>query len=269
LDQEYGLPQQITEVKAAGDGDWEVSGYPSVWDVVDLGNDVVHKGAFTKTLHDGGRVRFLYGHDQRSVLGSPLELKEDDQGLFGRFRISKTRLGEEVRTLLHDGAVDSFSIGYRARDWRFDAKDVRHLDGIDLLEVSVVALPMLPRALVTGVKGGSEGAAGLPFDGLWQQLRDAFLSLQAGTAEAKALAARRADEGRSLSERHLAALTRTLEAAEAVLSDLKPLATGQPDGAPTKEEPPAADAEAEAARLRLRLLRARLRLQAAGVLEKT
>jgi HK97 family phage prohead protease len=267
LDQEYGLPQRITEVKAADDGEWEVAGYPSVWDVVDLGNDVVHKGAFAKTLGDGGRVRFLFGHDHRSVLGAPLDLKEDDQGLFGRFRISKTRLGEEVRTLLKDGALDSFSIGYRARDWRFDEKDVRHLSGIDLLEVSVVAVPMLPRALVTGVKGGPDGAAGLPFDALWQQLRDGFLSLQAGVAEAKALLARRTEGGRSLSERHLQALTSTLAAAEAVLSDLKPLAT-----APTKEEPgtstPFVDAEAETARLRLRLTRARQRLIAAGVLER-
>jgi HK97 family phage prohead protease len=263
LDQEYGLPQRITEVKAAGDGDWEVAGYPSVWDVVDLGNDVVHAGAFAKTLADGGRVRFLYGHDHRSVLGAPLELKEDAEGLFGRFRISKTRLGEEVRTLLHDGALDSFSIGYRARDFRFDEKAIRHLDGIDLLEVSVVAVPLLPRALVTGVKGGPEGAAGLPFDDLWQQLRDAFVALQAGTAEAKALAARRAQDERGLSSRHLEHLSKTLEAAEAVLSDLRPLAS-----APTRVEPPAADAEAEAARLRLRLLRARVRLEAAGVLER-
>jgi uncharacterized protein len=262
--QEYSLPLPIGEVKAVDDGSWEVAGYASVWDVVDLGNDVVHKGAFLESLGNGRKVRFLYGHDHRSVLGAPIELKEDEQGLHGRFRISKTRLGDEVHTLLKDGALDSFSIGYLARDFRFDEeKGVRHLDAIDLLEVSVVAVPMAPRALVTAVKGGPDGAGGLAFDALWQQLRDAFVSLRAGVTEAKALYDRRREDGRELSERHLTALTRTLTEAEATLQGLRDLAQ-----APSKEEP-APEAKAEAEGLRLRLELARRRLQRAGVLERT
>jgi HK97 family phage prohead protease len=261
--QEYSLPLPIGEVKAVDDGSWEVAGYASVWDVVDLGNDVVHKGAFLDSLGNGRKVRFLYGHDHRSVLGAPIELKEDEQGLHGRFRISKTRLGDEVHTLLKDGALDSFSIGYLARDFRFDEeKGVRHLDAIDLLEVSVVAVPMAPRALVTAVKGGPDGAAGLPFDALWQQLRDAFVSLGAGVTEAKALYDRRRADGREPTQRHADHLSRTLEAAEATLRDFRSLVQ-----APSKEEAPA-EAKAEAEGLRLRLELARRRLQRQGVLEK-
>jgi Escherichia/Staphylococcus phage prohead protease len=140
----YGLPQKIAELKASDDG-WEVAGYASTWDR-DLGGDVVHPGAFKSTLEAGGRVRFLYAHDAAQVLGRPLELREDERGLFGRFRISKTRLGS-------DGSLDSFSIGFIARDFDHDEKaNVRNLKAVELLEVSVVALPMQPRATVTAVK---------------------------------------------------------------------------------------------------------------------
>jgi len=271
LDQEYGLPLPIGEIKAvpaaAGEGEpegprYEVAGYVSTFGTVDLGNDVVLPGAFDASLADGHKVRFLRQHDHHLVLGTVLGLKADDHGLHGTFRISRTPLGEETYQLLRDGALDAFSIGYIAEDADHKAGGVRELKRINLLEASVVSLPMQPRALVTAVKGGPAGAAGLPFDALWQQLRDAFLSLQAGTVEAKALAARREQDGRTLTPRHLEHLTKTLEAAEAVLSDLRPLAQVPPEG-----EPPPADAEAEAARLRLRLSRARQRLVAAGVLE--
>jgi HK97 family phage prohead protease len=147
----YGAPQRIAEVKAADDG-WEVAGYASTWDP-DLGGDVVHPGAFKATLEAGGRVRFLFAHDAAQVLGKPLELREDERGLYGRFRISKTRLGQDVHTLLTDGSLDSFSIGFIPRDFDHDEKaNVRTLKAVELLEVSVVSLPMQPRATVTSVK---------------------------------------------------------------------------------------------------------------------
>src|SRR5262245_34466214 len=147
----YGSPQRIAEVKAADDG-WEVAGYASTWDR-DLGDDVVHPGAFRQSLESGAKVRFLFAHDAAQVLGRPLELREDEKGLFGRFRISKTRLGQDVHQLLHDGALDSFSIGFIARDFDRDEKaGVRNLKAVDLLECSLVALPMNPAAGVTGFK---------------------------------------------------------------------------------------------------------------------
>ena len=267
MDHEYGLPLPIGEVKALGEGDPEgpayvVEGYVAAFNNVDLGKDVILPGAFDASLAAGHKVRFLRQHDHGKVLGTVLALKADDHGLHGRFKISRTPLGEETYQLLRDGALDSFSIGYLTDDAAHKDGGVRELKAITLLESSVVSLPMNPRALVTAVKGHPNGAADVPFDALWQQLRDAFISLQAGVVEAKALADRRASEGRALSERHLEHLSNTLEAAEAVLSDLKPLAT-----APAKAEAPGPDAEAEAARLRLRLSRARQRLVAAGVLE--
>ncbi len=148
---EFGTPMPILEYKIDGD-DWEVSGYVSVFDNVDLGKDIVRKGAFTKSLKSGRKVRFLYSHDPRAVLGVPKELKEDTKGLFGRFKITKTRLGEETHMLLKDGAIDSFSFGYMASDYNYMDDDVRELKSVDIFEASLVAMPMNPDAIVTSFK---------------------------------------------------------------------------------------------------------------------
>ena len=157
----FGAPLRIQEVKASSDGAFEVSGYASTFGNVDLGGDVIHRGAFADTLKSGPPVRFLYSHNPADVLGVPLSLKEDDKGLLGRWRISKTRLGEDVHTLLKDGALDSFSIGYIPTDYDYDEDaGTRRLMAVELLEVSVVAMPMNPQAVVTGVKSGvAEGKA--------------------------------------------------------------------------------------------------------------
>ena len=147
----YGYPQRTVELKTAGD-DWEVSGHVSTWDL-DLGGDVVHRGAFGDTLQSGMRVKFLFAHDPAQIVGKPLELREDDRGLFGRFALSRTRLGHDIHQLLVDGCLDAFSIGFLAREHDYDEKaKVRNLRKIELLECSLVALPMNPRATVSAVK---------------------------------------------------------------------------------------------------------------------
>lgn len=272
--QEYSLPLPIGEVKALGEGDpdgpaYVVEGYVATYGNTDLGGDVCLPGCFDATLASGRKPRFLRQHDHSKVLGVVLGLKSDEHGLHGRFKISRTPLGEETYQLLRDGALDAFSIGYITEDAEHkDGPDggpgIRELRQLALLESSVVSIGMNPRALVTSVKGAPGGPGALPFDALWQQLRDAFVSLSAGVEEAKALQARRAADrpSRALSPRHLEQLSRTLAAAEATLTELRSLAHAPPrEGAP-----PEAKAGADGLRLRLEL--ARRRLQRAGVLER-
>lgn len=158
METKHGLSHPIREIKAADDGSWTVAGYISTFGNVDHQGDVVIKGAFAETLQTGNSIKFLFGHDNRSVIGVPLSLKEDDHGLFGRFRISKTSLGQDVYTLLKDGALDAFSIGYVPTDVDYDG-ETRLLKSVELLEASVVAIPANERALVTAVKERLEGVS--------------------------------------------------------------------------------------------------------------
>ena len=227
----YGAPLPVAEVKAAGDG-WEVAGYASTWDR-DLGGDIVHPGAFAAHLGSGAKVRFLYAHDPAQVLGRPLELREDERGLFGRFRISQTRTGEDVHRLLVDGALDSFSIGFIPRDFDRDEKSgVRNLKSVELVECSVVAMPMNPAAQVTSVKAADY--ATLPLEqllGVYDEHRAAALGL------AKAVAERRLSEGRRLSDATLAALEQLRRTTEADAADLLRLATTPPAPPPDAPAP--------------------------------
>lgn len=192
----YGTPVPVAEVKASDDG-WEVAGYASTWDR-DLGGDVVHPGAFAHHLGSGAKVRFLYAHDAAQVLGKPLELREDERGLFGRFRISKTRLGQDVHQLLMDGALDSFSIGFIPRDFDRDEKaGTRNLKAVELLECSLVALPMQPAATVTSVKH----LADLPIE---EALNYSSLSGDETLRLVNALWERRREEGQRPSDRLVA-----------------------------------------------------------------
>lgn len=231
----YGAPFRIGEVKAAGDS-WECSGYASTFGNVDLGGDVVLKGAFTETLATDQKVRFLYSHNPANVLGVASDLKQDDKGLFGRFRISKTALGQDVHTLLKDGALDSFSIGYLPRDFEFDDSGVRKLKSVELLEVSVVAMPMNPEAMVTGVKAADYGT--LPLDTVLEDLNARF---NAAIETVQATAKRRHAEGRKLNDRVMELLESMRDASLANADTLLTILTTPPPS------PVPAEAKADAA----------------------
>ena len=55
---------------------------------------------------------FLYQHDRHEPLGRATELRDDAAGVYGAFRISATRRGDEVLEMLRDGVLDSFSVGF-------------------------------------------------------------------------------------------------------------------------------------------------------------
>jgi uncharacterized protein len=225
---EFGAPLQIAEVKAAGDA-WEVAGYVSTFGgAPDHGGDVVLAGAFDATLASGRKTRFLYAHDHEQVLGVPLDLAPDKTGLFGRFKISRTRLGEEVHQLLKDGALDSFSIGYIPEEVEFDDTGARLLKQVELLESSIVALPMNDRAVVTRVKQAASGAAGEspalaqrdPAQPFAAYLADVMDAVTTAAARAKALQVRRGAEQRELSDAHVAALRTMYAQLKAALADI-------------------------------------------------
>lgn len=147
---QFGNPVPIEDAKAMK-GHWEVSGYLSTYGNADLGLDVVQEGAFDRWLSTGQKTRFLYSHRPDKVLGVYQDIKTDGRGLFARAKISQTPLGEEVYTLVQDGAVDSFSIGYITIEAEKKGRH-RHLIDLDLPESSLVAIPMNPQAAVTAWK---------------------------------------------------------------------------------------------------------------------
>ena len=132
------------------------SGYASLFDRVDLGNDRVARGAFAASLaaRGPGGVRMLFQHDPNEVIGTWLDIREDERGLFVRGRINRSvARGREVLDLIRAGALDGLSIGFKTvRAIHDPVADIRTIHEADLWEISVVTFPMLPDARVSEVK---------------------------------------------------------------------------------------------------------------------
>lgn len=140
----------------AVDDEGRFEGYASVFGEVDLGQDVVSAGAFTKSLkaRPAARVKLLRQHDQSEPIGVFSDIVEDAKGLRVKGKlILETAKGRETHALMKAGALDGLSIGYATKSARYDkAKGVRMLDEVELHEISVVTFPMLPSATVSSVK---------------------------------------------------------------------------------------------------------------------
>lgn len=143
----------------------EFSGYASVWGSVDLGGDMIERGAYTKTLdewHNKGQLpQLLYYHNDQIIIGDWLEMREDDKGLFVKGRLwvkGDLRIESAVMAynVLRGTSVKGLSIGYRARDYeiqeQIDGSQIRLLKEIELFEVSIAPYSMEPKAKVHAVK---------------------------------------------------------------------------------------------------------------------
>lgn len=130
------------------------TGYASTFDL-DLGGDIIERGAFAETLgNKPNKVKILWQHDIRSPIGRPTVMREDEVGLYVEGRISKTTLGNDAMQLLMDGVIDSMSIGFMIPEGAQETRDdgIRYIKQVDLMEFSLVTLPMNQAAVITAVK---------------------------------------------------------------------------------------------------------------------
>lgn len=150
------FPFKIDQIGETG----EFTGYASTFGDVDLGNDVIEKGSFRKTLRETlGRVPVLDHHDPTRQIGWNLEAKEDDRGLLVRGLLDlNVRVARERHSLMkmavRVGGRTGLSIGFRSIKEEPDKKNpmIRRLREIQLFEYSVVTFPMNTQAGVTTIK---------------------------------------------------------------------------------------------------------------------
>lgn len=141
------------------------SGYGSTFGNIDLGGDIVERGAFRASLDDWKSKnmlpQLLWYHDSEKIIGDWISMEEDELGLKvqGKLWIHGDLSVPEAVTaynVLMGTSVKGLSIGYRVRDFdvqeQADGSQVRILKEIDLMEVSIAPWAMNPQASVTGVK---------------------------------------------------------------------------------------------------------------------
>lgn len=184
------------ETRAAGDGPptAEFEAYASVFDNVDSYGDIMSKGAFSRSLKDwaerGAPVPVLWGHNMSDPdynIGHVIDAVEDERGLKVRASIDlESPKGATVYRLLKEKRVREMSFAFlvkSARDGERDGKAVRHVDDVDLIEVSVVPMGANPETEILAVRSLS----GVDGGGHLASL-DALIDARIAAAAAKAAA---------------------------------------------------------------------------------
>lgn len=143
------------EVKAVDAAAHTFRGLAAAWSL-DLGNDVIHKGAFKHTLNmwkSAKRPRPVYllnGHkagDVLDVVGKMVDAAETDEGLDTTWEfVPNDPTAEAAFKRVQGGFITGLSIGYTPmqHEWETtsEGKRIRHLKEVRLHEVSLVVFPM-------------------------------------------------------------------------------------------------------------------------------
>ncbi len=139
------------EVKALQeDGTFE--GILAAYGNVDLGGDLIERGAFAKTLQEsGGEVPMLWQHDPAQPIGI-MKLKDSPEGLIASGHLLlEVPQAKTAYLLLKAKVIKGLSIGFDTIQDSVD-KGIRHLKELRLWEGSLVTFPMNLQALVSSVK---------------------------------------------------------------------------------------------------------------------
>lgn len=143
-----------------------IKGYASIFNNVDLGFDVVEKGAFKKSIQEsrGGIVPVLADHNPTKQIGWNRMAKEDDIGLYIEGELNLEVPEAKARYALAKQAIElgasaGLSIGYLTIKSEPDRERpiIRKLKELKLLEYSMVTFPMNTEAMVTACKSFDPG----------------------------------------------------------------------------------------------------------------
>jgi len=163
-----------------------VKGYGSIFGNKDSDDDVIERGAYTKTIQENGsRVRYLWQHDITKPIGKMTELYEDEKGLAFVAEVPKTTLGRDALELMKYGVVNENSVGILpiVKDWHEEEK-TRYIKEVKLYEVSAVTLASNDRAMINEVKSEEKRKEDLQkkFEAITKLLKEGKISDELGYA---------------------------------------------------------------------------------------
>ena len=130
-----------------------IKGYASMFGNVDSDGDIIDRGAYTKTLSENKeRIKFLWQHFMDMPLGKVNDVYEDEVGLPFEAKISDTELGKDAKTLIKDGVLNEFSVGFMPIKMQKENDGYNHIKEVKLFEFSLVTLAANDQAVMTDYK---------------------------------------------------------------------------------------------------------------------
>lgn len=150
------------------DDSWTIKGYASTY-TMDRGRDKICIGAYDESVVNNhlmpiqmglkSEVKFLWQHQQDQIIGWPTVMKPDEKGLYVEAKFIKDEDFIEARKaykLAKMGLINKLSIGYVTEEEKSckDEKGIpyREIRKMNVLEFSMVTVPMQPEADITQVK---------------------------------------------------------------------------------------------------------------------
>ncbi len=134
--------------------------------LIDRGNDLIPPDAWgdLKNFQSNGII--LFNHDRNNPIGRAVKVEKRDDGLFVKAKMSDSDHPEvsRIRDLVKDGVLKTFSVGFdpkRMDEEDIDGKKVNVIKEAELLEISIVSLPMAERSLFNVT---AKQLADMPYD---------------------------------------------------------------------------------------------------------
>lgn len=135
---------QISDLKVKNEKERTFTCYGNVKGNIDHALDRTLDGAYTNSINEhkanGTMPKMFWNHQSWELpVGTWLDFKEDNVGLFLEGKMSTTQKGQDIFKLMQEEAIDSFSIGYRVIDEKWNVDDrCNDLIELKIMEVSPV-----------------------------------------------------------------------------------------------------------------------------------
>ena len=133
------------EAKAVSKGNksLKIAGYANTT-AKDRSGDIVTAEAWAKGVENFRRNPvMLYQHKHDCPIGRFDSITVDKKGIYVEGNVSEAaEKNYGIHTLIKDGALKSFSVGFRVKDGKYNSKDDTMLiTDVELLEISIVSVP--------------------------------------------------------------------------------------------------------------------------------
>jgi HK97 family phage prohead protease/HK97 family phage major capsid protein len=161
-DKKFYIHSDNIEIKAASSKkSFRIAGYANT-STKDRSGDIVTPEAWAKGIENYRKNPvLLYQHDHSKPIGRAESIRVDKKGIFVEGAVSdaaETLHG--VQTLIKDGALKSFSVGFRVKDADYDrTSDTFYIKDLELLEISVVSVPANQESLFSIKKSFEDDAS--------------------------------------------------------------------------------------------------------------
>lgn len=129
----------------------KIRGYAAVFDEPDSSGDIIGREAFVALVAPEGPrwwPPMLFAHDATRIVGRWNTFEVDEVGLIVTGELLD--FDPDVLAMVQHRALYGLSIGYLAESEKQSSRG-RFLEAIEVLEVSVVAIPLHKRAVITRI----------------------------------------------------------------------------------------------------------------------